>query len=84
MRPSEKWKPAFSPNHSANQNAGTTKMLPPSGKEGHSPNENAGFPDKTDATCNRTNDNVGFPDAATEHLSKQYFQTQQKPCVNKV
>ena len=25
--------------HSANQNAGTTKMLPPSGKAGHSPNE---------------------------------------------
>ena len=24
------------------------------------------------------------PAAATEHLSKQYFQTQQKPCVNKV
>ena len=28
-------------NHSANQNAGTTKMLPPSGKEGHSSNDNA-------------------------------------------
>ena len=31
---------SFFSNHSANQNAGTTKMLPPSG-EGHSSNENA-------------------------------------------
>ena len=33
--------------YSANQNAGTIKMLPPSGEESHSPNKNAGFPDTT-------------------------------------
>ena len=61
MRPSEKWRPP-SPNHPANQNVGTTKMVPSFGKEGCSPNENAGFPDATNTTCNRTNDNSGFPD----------------------
>ena len=32
---------SFFSNDSANQNAGTTKMLPPSGKERQSSNENA-------------------------------------------
>ena len=32
---------SFSPNHLANQNVGTIKMLPPSGEEGHSSNDNA-------------------------------------------
>ena len=48
-------------NHSVNQNAGTTKILPPSG-EGCSSNENTGFPDIINITCNRSNQNVGFPD----------------------
>ena len=50
-----------SPNHSANQNEGTTKMLPPFG-EGHSSKENAAFPDITNTTCNRSNENAAFPD----------------------
>ena len=33
VRKSETWRPPSSPNRSANQNAGTTKMLPPSGEE---------------------------------------------------
>ena len=33
----------------------TTKMLPPSGEEGCSPNENTGFPDTTNTTCTRSN-----------------------------
>ena len=41
---------------------GQTKMLPPSGEEGYSPNENARFPDTTNTTCNRSNESVGFPD----------------------
>ena len=48
--------------HSANQNAGTTKMLPPSGEEGCSPSENT--------TCNRSNENAGFPDTTKLHVEE--------------
>ena len=37
-------------------------MLPPSGEEGHSFNENAAFPDITNTTCNRSNQNTRLPD----------------------
>ena len=47
---------------SATQNAGTSKMLPPAGEEGHSSNENAGFLDTTNTTCNRSNQNTRLPD----------------------
>ena len=83
MRPFEKWKLPYL-NHSANQNAGTTKMLPPSGKELHSPSQNVGFSDTTNTICNRTNDNAGFPDTqppsgkerCTHPMRMQDFQTQ--------
>ena len=39
-----------------------TKMLLPSGEEGHSPNKNIGFLDTTYTTCNRSNQNAGFLD----------------------
>ena len=66
-------------NHSANQNAGTTKMLPPFG-EGCSSNENVAFPDITNTTCNRSNQNARIPDTATQPMSIWNFHTQQKTC----
>ena len=48
---------SFFSNHSANQNAGTTKMLPPSGEEGCSSNENAEL--KSYHNCS-VNQNVGI------------------------
>ena len=48
----------------------TAKMLPPFGKEGHSPNENAGFPVITNTTCNRSNDNTEFPDTTKLHAKQ--------------
>ena len=48
----------------------TTKMLPPFGEEGHSPNENAGFPVITNITCNRSIENAGFPYTTKLHAEE--------------
>ena len=48
---------SFFSNHSANQNARTTKMLPPSGEEGHLSNENAEL--KSHYNCS-LNQNAGI------------------------
>ena len=58
--------------HSANQNAETTKILLPSGEEGCSPNENTGFPDTTNTTCNRSNKNARFLDTTKLHAEEGY------------
>ena len=57
--------------YSANQNTETTKVLPTSGEDGYSPNENAGFLDLTNTTCNRTNENAGFPDITKLHAEEE-------------
>ena len=49
----------------------TTKMLPLFGEEGHSPNENVGFPVTTNTTCNRSNKNAGFPDTTKLHAEEE-------------
>ena len=49
----------------------TTKMLPPFGEEGWSPNENAGFPITTNTTCNRSNENAGFPDTTKLYAEEE-------------
>ena len=56
---------------SANQNAGTTKMLPLAGEEGHSTNENAGFLDTTNTACNRSNQKTRLPDTHS-HSTNQH------------
>ena len=63
-------------------------MLLPSGEEGCSPNENTGFPDTSNTTCNRSNKNAGFLDTtnymvkkAAQPMRMQDFHTQQKPHV---
>ena len=48
---------SFFSNHPANQNAGITKMLPPSGEEGHSSNENPEL--KSHHNCS-VNQNAGI------------------------
>ena len=48
---------SFFSNHPANQNALTTKMLPPSGKEVHSSNENTEL--KSHHNCS-ANHNAGI------------------------
>ena len=45
-------------------------MLPPSGEEGYSSNENAGFPDTINTTCNRSNENVRFLDTIKLHAEE--------------
>ena len=52
----------FFSNHSANQNAGTTKMLPPSGEEGHSSNENVELKYITTAQRIRMQESRSWPD----------------------
>ena len=49
----------------------TTKMLPPFGEEGHSPNENVGFPVTRNTTCNRSIENAGFPYIAKLHAEEE-------------
>ena len=75
---------SFFSNHLANENAGTTKMLPPSGGEGHSSNENAAFPDITNTTCNRSNQNAWLPDTQRSTNQHPEFPDTTKPCVTEV
>ena len=80
MRTLQQWSPPSSPNHSANQSAGTIKMLPPAVEEGHSPNENTEFPDTANTTCNRSRISRH---TATQPICNTVFQTHQKPHVTK-
>ena len=49
----------------------TRKILPHFGKEGCSPNGNAGFPVITNTSCNRSNENAGFLHTTKLHAEEE-------------
>ena len=50
-----------------------TKILPPFGEEGHSPNENAGFPVTTTPHGNKSNENAEFPVTTKLHVEEEGY-----------